>query len=778
MKQKLNIMALMAIVMTMLFSQTAKAADVMYTIYNSSEKTLTFYFKEKPAAGDNETVYVVPTNNNSRPDWNSYSNPINDLIETVVFDLSFDKARPTSCYYWFSNCKNLETITDIKYLHTDNVTNMSYMFNGCSALKTLDLSSFNTSNVTDMDGMFQECKGLTSLKLSENFKTDLVTDMGGMFFYCLALEKLDLSSFNTANVTMMNYMFGGCLKLTSLDLSNFDTANVTLMNSMFSGCSGFTSLNLSSFNTAKVTNMSEMFSGCLKLTDLDLSNFDTKEVTYMESMFSGCSALETITLSSNFTTDLVNNMAGLFYGCSKLTSLDLSSFNTANVTLMNSMFSGCSALETLTLSENFKTDAVKNMAGLFSGCSALKSELLNLSNFNTANVKDMGGMFQGCSGLTSLNLSNFNTAKVTNMSYMFNGCKGLTSLDLSSFNTAKVTKMSNMFNNCLSLTSLDLSSFNTSNVTDMTYMFSGSSVLNTIYVSDKFTTDKVENSGYMFDYCTNLVGAVSYPSSRIDKTYANYKTGYFKTYCKVGDTKVEMCGDPLKCENLTLTDGQDFVAHSPFTATNVSYARTISTNAPKWGSLCLPFKYTPSGFEAYQLTSSDDANNTITLEKIEGSITEGTPVLFKKPENGASLNISAENANIVTLPVEGTATKIGNLKLIGTYQAKTFNKDDKNCFILKDDKLMNPEKLLSNGKVTKVGLNAYRAYMVNETPLSPAPQTYSIDAGEGTTVINSLNIMTGEGAEYYDMTGCRTNRLKKGLNIVRQGGKTMKIIIK
>ena len=167
------------------------------------------------------------------------------------------------------------------------------------------------------------------------------------------------------------------------------------------------------------------------------------------------------------------------------------------------------------------------------------------------------------------------------------------------------------------------------------------------------------------------------------------------------------------------------------------------------------------------------------MEKIEEQIAAATPVLFKKPENGASLNISAENANIVALPVEGTATEPGNLKLVGTYQAKTFTSEDSNCFILKNDKLMNPARLLlTNTNVTKVGLNAYRAYMVNETPLSTAPQTYSIDAGEGTTVINSLNIMTGEGAEYYDMTGCRTNGLKKGLNIVRQGDKTMKIIIK
>ena len=364
---------------------------------------------------------------------------------------------------------------------------------------------------------------------------------------------------------------------------------------------------------------------------------------------------------------------------------------------------------------------------------------------------------------------------------MFYQCDKLENLYLTSFNTENVANMSAMFYDCSGLTSLDLSNFNTEKVTSMGHMFNGCSNLKTIYVSDKFTTKNVSSSLNMFSNCTNLVGAIPYNSNVEDKTYANYNNGYFKTYCKVGDTKVEMWGNPLKCENLTLTDGQDFVAHSPFTATNVSYARTISTNAPKWGSLCLPFKYTPSdlGFEAYQLTSSDDANNTITLEKIEGSIDAGTPVLFKNPTERTSLNISAENANIVALPVEGTVTEPGNLKLVGTYQAKTFTSEDSNCFILKNDKLMNPATLLlTNDKVTKVGLNAYRAYMVNETPSLGAPQTYSIETGEGTTVINSLNIMTGEGAEYYDMTGCRTNGLKKGLNIVRQGGKTMKIIIK
>ena len=67
----------------------------------------------------------------------------------------------------------------------------------------------------------------------------------------------------------------------------------------------------------------------------------------------------------------------------------------------------------------------------------------------------MSTMFSGCSSLTSLNLSNFNTNNVNNMSHMFSNCSSLTSLNLSNFNTNNVTDMRSMFYNCSSLTSLD-----------------------------------------------------------------------------------------------------------------------------------------------------------------------------------------------------------------------------------------------------------------------------------------------------------------------------------
>ena len=213
-----------------------------------------------------------------------------------------------------------------------------------SVIEKLDLSNFNTSKVTNMCFMFAGCSSLTSIDLS-SFNTSQVTNMDEMFGGCSSLASIDLSSFNTSQVTNMNGMFGGCSSLTSIDLSSFNTSKVTNMDRMFGTCSSLISLDLSNFNTSKVTNMQSMFDGCSSLTSLDLNGFNTSKVTDIGYMFYECSSLTSLDVS-NFNTSKVTNMQGMFYGCSSLTSLDLSSFNTSQVTNMSSMFSGCKKLQT------------------------------------------------------------------------------------------------------------------------------------------------------------------------------------------------------------------------------------------------------------------------------------------------------------------------------------------------------------------------------------------------------------------------------------------------
>ncbi len=57
---------------------------------------------------------------------------------------------------------------------------MSYMFNECSSLTSLELSNFNTNNTEDMSYMFSQCSSLTYLNLS-NFNTINVKDMNEIF---------------------------------------------------------------------------------------------------------------------------------------------------------------------------------------------------------------------------------------------------------------------------------------------------------------------------------------------------------------------------------------------------------------------------------------------------------------------------------------------------------------------------------------------------------------------------------------------------------------------
>ena len=492
MNKKTTIRHFLMLLALLLCSARASAQEA-YACYTVANTTLTFYYDTQRSSRAGRT-YDMNTGV-TMPGW--HNDRTCDDVTKVVFDPSFAAASPTSTYSWFYEMEKLESITDISFLNTANVTTMTLMFRGCKGLTSLDLSNFDTQNVTRMDGMFYGCSGLTSLDLS-SFRTQNVIRMAEMFRECYSLTSLYVYSFDTSKVTDMKNMFYGCRGLTSLDVRNFNTSKVTDMTYMFYGCRGLTSLYLGNFDTQKVTNMAGMFWGCKVLTRLDLGNFDTRNVDGMAGMFYGCSGLTSLVLSNKFNTSQVTSMKNMFLECSGLTSLNLSSF--ANVTRMDGMFYGCSSLTSLDVS-NFDTSKVTNMNGMFYCCRKLTS--LDVSNFNTSQVTDMSKMFYACNSLTSLALSSFTTSKVTDMNHMFWGCDRLTSLNVGSFNTSQVTDMGNMFSECSKLTSLDLSSFNTSKVTNMGSMFANCYALTSLDVSS-FNTSQVTNMAWMFHQCTKL----------------------------------------------------------------------------------------------------------------------------------------------------------------------------------------------------------------------------------------------------------------------------------
>ena len=742
-----------------------------YAVFEGSTGTLTFKCSPSKPEGAYDLNVGFET-----PGWFYQRNK----IKKVVFDASFANARPTNCYIWFKGCSNLTTIEGIEYFNTENVTNMRYMFDGCESLKSLDLTNFNTENVTDMYYMFAYCTSLESLDLT-NFNTAKVTNMAGMFQSCNALKTIYASDkFVTDQVTESTCMFSDCLKLKDYTSSKedhtyancgptgyftygrgyamFDNATETLTFS-YKGFKpeGAYELNEGGNNPEWISKNSYV-----KKVVFDAS-FANARPTSCYKWFCGCGNLAQIEGIEYLNTEEVTNMAWMFKGCSNLKSLDVSKFNTAQVTDMSYMFTHCWGLESLDVSR-LNTENVTNMENMFLYCSNSKLTSLDVSNFNTEKVTNMSCMFRGSSNLTSLDLSNFNTQDVKDMSYMLMDCRGLTSLDLSGFNTPNVENMSGMFNGCYDLT--------------------------TIYVSDKFVTTKVSDGTDMFYGCTSLKGAIKYEDSSYgypeysegnnDHTYANYKTGYFtKLVGKNGNDKIGAVGEVLTAESLALADDKDFEAYEPFTAKTATYTRTLKEGT-SWATLCLPFEVSlaDQNFRAFKLLSADETTNTVELKEITTSIAAGTPVIIKMKEGQTALNFSVANKEIAN-NVKTAATVDGSYQLQGLYTKKGFDKSaDNNCYIVKGDKLMNPTKLLENTSTTQVGSKPFRAYMVDNTSSSAGAKMFSIAIGDNTTAIDSLNTIADDKAVYYDLQGNRLNAPQKGINIVKRGSKTMKVIIK
>ena len=738
----------------------------------------------------------------------------------------FNTVNVTNMSSMFSSCHTLTSL-DVRNFNTANVTNMSYMFYSCSSLTSLDVTHFNTANVTNMIYMFYSCSSLTSLDVT-HFNTEKVTDMRFMFSSCSSLTSLDVTYFNTAKVTNMSYMFSSCLSLTSLYLTNFNTANVTNMSRMFENCRALTTIYASSkFVTTKVSNSDDMFNNCEKLKGEEVwTKYNATDKTYAKiegGYFSRAiprvkyaDGTLTFFLASKETlgeneygiydggatpTWLVNkaNVTKVvfdpafanarptkcnewFQGCEKLTSIEgIEYLNTSQVTDMHNMFYNCYYLQTIDFS-GFDTRKVKDMSNMFYNCGSLKS--LDISNFNTSEVTNMRGMFYHCIGLTSLDLSHLNTSKVSIMISMFELCFNLSSVNLSGWDTRNVGSMNHMFERCNSLKTLDLSGFDTREKTCSMYdMFNTCNGLTTIFVSDKFA---VGTSGTgddtMFLGCTKLKGAKAFdkdnPQTGIDN--ANYKTGYFtKLVGKNGEEKIGATGETLATDNLVLDDDKDFVAYEPFAAKAASYNRTMKESTT-WATLCLPFEVSleNQNFRAFKLLSADDVTETVELEEIEGSIEAGTPVIIKMKDGATKLNFTVADKEIAK-DVQTAETANGNYQLQGLYTQKEFSKDaDNNCYIVKGSKLMNPAKLL--GTSTEfVGSKPFRAYMVgNSSAPAAGARMFSISVGGSTTAIEQLETTADSKAEYYDLQGRRLQNLQKGVNIVKRGGKTMKVIIK
>lgn len=302
------------------------------------DNKMTFYYGVKP---ESDATLDIPMErfDLAWEKWRANSEP----VEEVVFDESFKKFQPTWCEGLFAGFSNLTTITNIKNFDASQVTTMSQMFEGCSALKGIDLNintenvtdmyqmfynsglesldlHINTSNVTNMEQMFQDCSQLTSIEL--NINTEKVTNMNCMFTSCTALSKITFGDkFTTANVEDCGGMFYGCTSLTEpINMERFYLNNPNAFD--YGGIfmkTGYTNIVLKEFNIPEgITSMHQWFQSCKNLETIDLRDIKTKSVTDFSLMFAYCEKLKTIIVDDGWIVKQDADCDGMFSDCFSL----------------------------------------------------------------------------------------------------------------------------------------------------------------------------------------------------------------------------------------------------------------------------------------------------------------------------------------------------------------------------------------------------------------------------------------------------------------------------
>ena len=186
--------------------------------------------------GDGKATFYYDTEASSKGDK---AKPVNYQVNYTVdggitchnfteveFHPSFANYKPKILSFY--GCTNLKQIKGIEYLNTEEMTDMSDMFWGCSSLTSLDLSKFNTEKVTNMSNMFYNCRSLISLDLS-SFNTENVTNMSEMFYNNRSLKTISVSNlWDTSNVSSGSNMFASCYNLKGGAGTVYDSNNTGL----------------------------------------------------------------------------------------------------------------------------------------------------------------------------------------------------------------------------------------------------------------------------------------------------------------------------------------------------------------------------------------------------------------------------------------------------------------------------------------------------------------------------------------------------------------------
>ena len=201
-----------------------------------------------------------------------------------------------------------------------------------------------------------------------------------------------------------------------------------------------------------------------------------------------------------------------------------------------------------------------------------------------------------------------------------------------------------------------------------------------------------------------------------------------------------------------------------------SYSRTMSNT---WGTIILPYSLTLTGNEPYSLYAIDRITaDELVLRRISERVEAGTAYVVRRDGEQQTLNFTESNQSRLIKAMKPTKVADG-LNFQGTYPAKEVT----DGYIIRNGLLWDVAKLKAASPQTEaIMVGPFRSWL-DGTTNGAAKRSIRVD-DSATGIDNPISSLNADDVEYYDLNGRRLTAPLQGINIMKRGNKTMKVIIK
>ena len=551
-----------------------------------------------------------------------------------------------------------------------------------------------------------------------------VTEIGeGAFENCMNLNLLYLQS-NLKRIG--NRAFKACRFSGRLTIPNSVTE---IGDYAFSECNSFDKDLILSENLKKIG--SYAFAGCKKFSEGNLT-IPNSVTEIGDGAFSDCSSFrKELKLSENLTK--IGKQA--FMNCN---------FLSGNLTIPNSVteigegaFSNCFSFNGLTLSN--KLTKIGNQA--FMNCNSLSG---NLTIPNS--VTEIGDeAFSYCRRFNG-NLTLPNNLK-TIRKRAFNGCNSLNGTLTIPNSVTEIGE--GAFLNC--------SGFNADLILPEKLKTIGANAFSGCYRLQKeqvvlpTTLESIGSSAFDDTGMLNRIIYQSLPQGIVNNFFNSGKSIY---------------------KNVSLSDESYIkdLTSNIIVSGGASYSRTMSNT---WGTIILPYSLKLTGDEPYSLYAIDHITaDELVLRRISERVEAGTAYVVRRDGEQQTLNFTVSNQCRLIKNMNPTKVAEG-LNFQGTYHAKEVN----NGYIIRNGLLWDVAKLKAASPQTEaIMVGPFRSWLDGTTN---GATKLSIRVDDSATGIDDpISSLNADDVEYYDLNGRRLTAPQQGINIMKRGNKTMKVIIK